>query len=147
MPDVVPSLKLTHEAALKALRAGIAKALAIGVPQCITLVDAGGNLFAFVRMDGARFNAIESSRNKAITAAAGRRPTGLGHPADEVKLAIVTAGRNINLKGGIPIMVDGHCVGAVGVGSGTGDQDREVALAAVAGIEGARTDFDFTPAG
>lgn len=146
MSDVVPALKLTHEAALKVLRAGIAKALAIGVPQCITVVDEGGNLLAFVRMDGARFNAIESSLNKAITSAAGRRPSGMGHAADEVKLAVVTAGRNINLKGGIPIIVDGHCVGAVGVGSGTGDQDREVALAAVAGIDGAKIDFDFTPA-
>ena len=48
-----PSLKLTHEGALKALNAAIAKAQEIGVPQNITIVDDGGNLLAFVRMDGA----------------------------------------------------------------------------------------------
>ena len=47
------------------------------------------------------------------------------------------------MKGGVPVIVGGVCVGAVGVGSGTGEQDREVALAAVATIEGAKTDFVF----
>src|SRR4051812_16149934 len=46
-----PSLKLTHEGALKALSGAIAKAEEIGVPQNITIVDDGGNLLAFVRMD------------------------------------------------------------------------------------------------
>jgi glc operon protein GlcG len=41
----------------------------------------------------------------------------------------------------VPIIVDGQCVGAVGVGSGTGEQDREVALAAVRAVAGAKTDF------
>ena len=45
-----PSLKLTHEGALKALTAAIAKAQEIGVPQNITIVDDGGNMLAFVRM-------------------------------------------------------------------------------------------------
>jgi glc operon protein GlcG len=144
MLDLMPHLKLTSEGALKALRAGIKKAEDMGVPQCISIVDDGGNLLAFVRMDGARINSIESSRNKAITAASSRLPSGTANPIYEVKLAITTQGRNINLKGGIPIIVGGICVGGVGVGSGTGDQDRDVALAAVAAIEGAKVDFDFT---
>ena len=43
-----------------------------------------------------------------------------------------------NLKGGLPIVVDGHVVGAIGVGSGTGEQDLEVARAALAVVDGAK---------
>ena len=44
----------------------------------------------------------------------------------------------INLPGGLPIIVDGHVIGGIGVGSGTGEQDREVANAALAALPGAR---------
>lgn len=144
MADTYPSLKLSHAAALKALAAGIAKATAMNQPQCITVVDEGGNLLAAVRMDGAKFVSIDSSHKKAVSAAASRAPTGpRGEPEVELKLAIATGGRNLTLKGAVPILINGICVGAVGVGSGTGEQDREVALAAVASIEGAKTDFVF----
>ena len=75
-----PSLKLTHEGALKALTAAIAKAQEIGVPQNITIVDDGGNMLAFVRMDGAKFLSIETSKSKALSAASHRTATG-GIPA------------------------------------------------------------------
>lgn len=144
MADTYASLKLSHTAALKALDAGMAKARQIGVPQCISVVDEAGNLLAFVRMDGAKFVSIDSSFNKAVSAAASRAVTGpRGNSDMELKLAITTRGRNLSLKGGVPILVNGTCVGAVGVGSGTGEQDREVALAAVASVEGAKTDFDI----
>ncbi len=59
-------------------------------------------------------------------------------PADvEMKLAIGTSGKLTNLKGGVPIAVDGMVIGGIGVGSGTGDQDLEVAKAGLAAIEGA----------
>ena len=144
MADTYPTIRLSHTAAQKALAAGMAKATAMGQPQCITVVDEGGHPLAFVRMDGARFISQESSLHKAITAASSRVPTGpRGEINVELKLAITTQGRNISLKGGVPIIIDGTCVGAVGVGSGTGEQDREVALAAVAAIDGAKTDFVF----
>lgn len=144
MADTYPSLKLSHAAALKALAAGIAKATAMKQPQCITVVDEGGNLLAAVRMDGAKLVSIDSSLNKAISAASARAPSGpRGEPDLELKLAVTTRGRNLTVKGGVPILIGEVCVGAVGVGSGTGEQDREVALAAVAAIEGARTDFLF----
>jgi uncharacterized protein GlcG (DUF336 family) len=144
MADTYPSIRLSHTAAQKALAAGIAKATAMDQPQCITVVDEGGHMLAAIRMDGARFISIESSLHKAITAASSRTPTGpRGEVNVELKLAITTQGRNISLKGGVPIIIGGVCVGAVGVGSGTGEQDREVALAAVAAIEGAKADFVF----
>jgi uncharacterized protein GlcG (DUF336 family) len=144
MPDTVPHLRLTHAAALKILDAGMAKAKAMGVPQCISVVDDGGNLLAFVRMDGAKFLSIQSSLHKAMTAAASRRATAPSRqdPTVEIKLAVTTDGENVALFGGIPILVDGTCVGGIGVGSGTGEQDREVAIAAVAAVEGAQTKFD-----
>lgn len=138
MSDYVPHLKLTHEGALKMLRAGIAKAREMKQPQCITITDDGGHLLAFVRMDGAKVLSIDSSRKKAMTAASARIPTGQTNPTNEIKLALATDGKLTNLLGGLPVIVDGHVIGAVGVGSGTGEQDLEVAKAAIAALPGAQ---------
>ena len=134
MSDTVPHSKLTHAGALKLIQAGIAKAQQMGQPQCIAVVDDGGNMLAFVRMDGAKFLSATSALNKARTAASIRAPTG-GAPADiEIKLAIATESGFTNLKGGLPVILNGHCVGAIGVGSGTGEQDAEVGRAALAAL-------------
>jgi len=134
-----PHLKLSHAGALQLLAAGIAKATAMGQPQCIAVVDDGCNLLAFVRMDGAKILSEKSSIHKAMTAASSRIPTGEAHAEVEIKLALATGGVVSNLKGGLPIVVDGHVIGGIGVGSGTGDQDRVVADAALAGFAGAKT--------
>ncbi len=129
-----PGLKLTHAGALKALAGALAKAEELGVPQNITIVDDGGNLLAFVRMDGAKLLSRETSLSKAITAASHRQPTSRLDPKNEIKLAIAGGGRLTNLEGGLPIVIDGQCIGAVGVGSGKGEEDVEVARAALAAI-------------
>lgn len=134
MPDTKPSLKLTHEGALRVLDAALKKAEALGVPQNITIVDDGGNLLAFVRMDGAKTLSIRTSHKKAMSAASLRAPSGTGKPELEVKMAIATDGGLTNLEGGFPIIIDGICVGAIGVGSGTGAQDCEVARAGLAAV-------------
>lgn len=139
MKDDLPMLtrsatKLTHAGALAALNACVAKAEQMGVPQCIAVVDASGVLLAFVRMDGARFLSNDSAIAKAVSAASTRMPTSR-LPADmEMKLAMATAGKLTNLKGGVPIVFDGECIGGIGVGSGTGSQDLEVARAGLAAI-------------
>jgi glc operon protein GlcG len=135
MATTNPSLKLTHEGALKALAGAIAKAEELSVAQNITIVDDGGNLLAFVRMDGAKLLSRETSMSKAVTAASHRQPTSRLDPTNEIKLAIAGGGRLTNLEGGLPIVIAGQCVGAVGVGSGAGAQDVEVARAALAAIE------------
>src|SRR3954464_1993103 len=99
------------------LRAAIAKALEMKQPQCISITDEGGHLLAFVRMDGARFLSTDSSLKKAMTAASLRNPTGNINPANEVRLGLATGGKVTNLKGGLPIVVEGKVIGAVGVGS------------------------------
>jgi glc operon protein GlcG len=125
------SLKLTHEGALIALRAAMDKARELGVGQNITIVDDGGNLLAFIRMDGAKLLSIRTSQHKALSAASHRMPSGGLLPELELKLGLATGGALTNLEGGFPIVIDGVTVGAIGVGSGTGAQDVEVARAAL----------------
>jgi uncharacterized protein GlcG (DUF336 family) len=75
---------------------------------------------------------------KAMTAASYGEPTGNIAAGIDLKLAIATQGKRINLPGGLPIIVDGHVIGGIGVGSGTGEQDRIVAAAALAAFPGAK---------
>ena len=141
MADTYSRPALTHEAALRVLRAGIETAESMGTPQCIAVVDPAGHLLAFVRMDGAKFLSIRTAQRKARTAANRRTATGGIDPAHAVELALVSSGEITNLKAGLPSEVDGHVVGAVGVSSGRSQQDVEVALAAVAAIPGARLEW------
>ena len=123
---------LTHEGALRLVQAAAAHATAMGQPQCIAVVDASCVLMAFLRLDGARALSEKSCMHKAMTAASSRVPTGApmaeGH---DHRLALATLGRMTNLLGGLPIVVDGQVIGGIGVGSGTGAQDREVGNAAL----------------
>jgi uncharacterized protein GlcG (DUF336 family) len=136
--DVVTSSRLTHEGALKVIGAAIEKANEMGVPQCVAVTDASGRLLAFVRMDGAKFLSIRTSIRKAMTAASARVPSGGADMDHAMKLAFTTGGRLTHLKAGVPIVVDGEVLGAVGVSSGAGEQDLEVALAGVAAIPRAK---------
>lgn len=129
-----PSKKLTYEGARRALDAAIAAAEAMGAPQDIAIVDASGHLLAFARMDGARTLSIKTSQAKAITAANFGAATGNLPTHREMKLAMATDGQLTNLEGGLPIIFDGECVGAIGVGSGTPEQDVEVARAGLRAI-------------
>jgi uncharacterized protein GlcG (DUF336 family) len=131
-------MRLTFEGAQKLLAAGLAKAKEMNQPQCICVVDAGGHLLTMGRMDGAFAMSIDTALRKAQTAAAYGVPTGDIAAGIDIKLAIATEGKRINLPGGLPVIVDGHVIGAVGVGSGTGEQDRQVAAAALAAIAGTK---------
>lgn len=123
--------QLSYDGAVLALEAAVAKAREIGVPQNISIVDAGGNLLAFARMDGARFLAQHSSFSKAQTAASLGMPTGSLPAQFGVELALATGGRSINLVGGLPIILNGDLLGAVGVSSGADEEDLTVARAAL----------------
>jgi uncharacterized protein GlcG (DUF336 family) len=138
MPDVITTHRLTHRGALKVVEAACDKAEEIGVPQCIAVTDAAGQLLAFIRMDGAKFLSIRTSIRKAKTAASSRQPSGSMDDEHAAKLAFTTGGRLTNLKAGVPIVVADEVVGAVGVSSGTGEQDLEVALAGIEAIAEAK---------
>jgi glc operon protein GlcG len=138
MYDTLPHLKLSLGGAQKILAAALAKAEEIGVPQNVVITDDGGHLLAMARMDGAKPLSVLSAHAKAKTAASARAPTG-GIAADaEIKLSLAQDMNFTNLRGGFPIVVDGKCVGAIGVGSGSGDQDVEVARAGLAALPGAQ---------
>lgn len=140
MPAIAETLRLTHEGALQALNAAVARADAISSPMAIVVCDASGVTLASVRMDGCSFLSLESATNKAASAASKGAQTGSAPDELAIKLGVATSGRmTLGLKGGAPIYVRGICVGAIGVGSGSGEQDLDVAIAGIAAIEGAET--------
>jgi len=138
MPDTMPSLKLTHDGALKLVQAALAKSLAIGARENIVVVDTGGNLLAMLRMDGANVQAIDTAWSKALTAAGRGQPTGSMDAQIALQQALASQGKRINLPGGFPIVIDGHIVGGIGIGGGTGEEDIEVAKAALATVAGTK---------
>jgi uncharacterized protein GlcG (DUF336 family) len=129
---------LNYAGAATMIAAAVAKATEMNVPQCISVVDAGGHLLAFARMDGAFSMSADTSLMKAKTAASYGVPTGNIMAGVDLKLAIATQGKRINLPGGLPVIIDSCVVGAIGVGSGTGEQDRIVASAALQEVPGAQ---------
>src|ERR1700735_1306726 len=120
--------------AKRVIEAAEAKAAEIGQPMNIAVADAGGNLIAHVRMDGAWIGSIDISIKKAFTARAfdistkdlaehsqsGGQFFGI-HASNE--------GRIMIFAGGIPLKHDGKVVGAIGVSGGSGEQDHAVAEA------------------
>jgi uncharacterized protein GlcG (DUF336 family) len=133
--------KLTLEGAQVVLAAAQARAAEIKVPMDIAVVDDGGHLFAFARMDGAKLSSVEIAIRKAHCAAIRRLPSAPARTGDEVNvllslgLSVASQGRQIPLRGGLPLLVDGVCVGAIGVSNGTEDQDVDVAQAGVRALE------------
>src|SRR3989337_1831644 len=107
----------------------------ITVPKLI-LVDDGGNLLAFYRMDKAKITSIDVAINKAFTAAGARKATheyaeiaGVGGPAFGIHVS--NRGRFMIFGGGLPMFVDGHIVGGIGCSSGSVEEDRIVAQAGI----------------
>lgn len=129
-----PTIRLTEEDVVKILDAAQKKAKEIGVGMSVSVVDEGGNLLGFIRMDGAFLHSIHTSYSKAYTAVSIRRPTGNFPPPVSEEISSITNGRFTNLKGGMPIVIDGKVVGAVGSGSGTGEQDEMVSRAGAEAI-------------
>ncbi|MCF7553592.1 MULTISPECIES: heme-binding protein [Pseudonocardia] len=135
----IKSESVSLEDARRIIAAGEAEAASIGQPSNIAVVDAGGNLVAHVRMDGAWLGSVDISINKAFTSRAFDITT-----ADLAEAAAPGAqffgisgsngGRVMIFAGGVPLRVDGRVVGAVGVSGGSGAQDQQVADAAAAGF-------------
>jgi uncharacterized protein GlcG (DUF336 family) len=127
---------ITLDQARAVVDAGIAKADEIGVPSNIAVVDAGNNLTAFVRQDGAWLGSIAVAQDKAFTARAFDAATAdlydMAQPGGSL-YGITTSNRGqvITFGGGIPIKSGEEIVGAVGVSGGTVEQDQAVAEAAV----------------
>lgn len=123
--------ELNDTSALLILEAARAHAIAIGVPQNIVIVDASGRMLVCCRMQGAKFLSIETATAKAVTAASISAPTGNTPAEFGTMLSVTTQGKFTNLKGGLPVIINGQLAGAVGVGSGAPDEDIAVAQAGI----------------
>jgi uncharacterized protein GlcG (DUF336 family) len=131
------ALGVSLEEAKEIIRAGEQKAQEIGVPMNIAVVDAGANLVAFCRMDGAWIGSIDIAQNKAFTSRAFDIETGtLGENSQSggqfFGIHASNHGRVMVFAGGVPLKRNGEVAGAVGVSGGSGKQDQAVAEAAAA---------------
>lgn len=117
------------------------KAASMGVKVNIAVVDDGGHLLTFARMDGAPAASSYTAMTKAASAAtfrpeSGPLPPGGGEVDVQLSLSVQNAAamsgwKATTLKGGVAIVVEGQSIGGVGVGGGAGEQDAEVAKAAI----------------
>src|SRR5437016_8378684 len=148
---VADSKRLTHAGARQMMTTAIAKAREAGIPISCAVADAGGHLIALERMDGGRFHTVHSATTKAVCAASNKRPTSAqGAQAQPLDVAhalglALAAGteRWTAMEGGFPVIIDGECIGGIGVSGGEWATDERIAQAAVESI-GARWRIDGT---
>jgi glc operon protein GlcG len=138
-------VKLTLAGARRIIAGAEEKAAGMNLKVNIAVVDDGGHLLCFARMDGARPASGYTAITKATTAATLRRETGpLPSPSGDIDRTLLnlslqnaaeaSGGKITTLHGGVPVVVDGQVIGGVGVGGGTGEQDAEVAKAGISAL-------------
>ena len=128
---------VTLEDARRVISAAEKKALEIGQPMNIAVVDTGGNLVAHVRMDGAWIGSIDISIKKAYTSRAFNLATkDLAEQSQSggqfFGIHASNNGKIMIFAGGIPLYSEGQVVGGIGVSGGSGEQDHAVAEAGAA---------------
>jgi uncharacterized protein GlcG (DUF336 family) len=128
-------LGVSLEEARRVIRAGQKKADEIGIPMNIAVVDAGANLVAFERQEGAWIGSIDIAQKKAFTSRAFDIETkALGENSQSgdqfFGIHVSNNGKVMIFAGGIPLKRGNEVVGAVGVSGGLGEQDQAVAEAA-----------------
>ena len=105
---------------------------------CIAIVDSGGHLVAFERMDSTQYGSVDVAQEKARSAAAFRRPTKVFQDAvagGGEGLRMLKLPGALPIEGGLPLVVGGKIVGAIGVSGVTSAQDGQIAAAGVAGLK------------
>src|SRR3981081_481594 len=141
MADVVKKHSISSELAQKMVDAAVAKARELGVTENVAILDDGGNLKAFSRMDGASIPTIEIAQKKAYTALFGVSTQDFfdfikGDPS--LLAGIPTLARVAAWGGGFPLKVNGEVVGAIGLsGAPTVQNDVDCAKAALAVVSDA----------
>jgi glc operon protein GlcG len=124
---------LTHDDALQLLQAAQAEAQQHQWCVSIAVCDDGGHLLAFMRLDGANLASAQIAPSKARTAVMMKRDTRLVEDMINGGRTAFLSAPDLQgmLEGGIAIMVDGHCVGAVGVSGVKAPEDAQVAQAGI----------------
>lgn len=141
---IAPSHRLTTKGAKAMLAAAVSKAHDLAIAVTVAIVDAGGHLIVLERMDGGRFHTVHSSTTKAVTAASNKRRTttrgAQGQDLDTVHAIGLSLAAGPNrwtaMEGRFPILVEGECVGGIGVSGGDWQQDEAIAEAALAVVNG-----------
>jgi len=139
---VASSKRLTLAGARKMMQTAIGMAEEAGIPIAVAIADAGGHLIMLERMDGGRFHTVHSSTTKAVCAASNKRPTAAkGAQAQTldtthaIGLALAAGPQRWTaMEGGYPVIVDGECIGGIGVSGGNWEFDDKIARAAVESI-------------
>jgi len=140
-------LTLAGAREMMATATGLAEAEHIAI--AVAIVDAGGHAVLIERMDGGRFHTVHSSTTKAVSAASNKRPTtSKGAQAQSldsmhaIGLALAAGPeRWTAMEGGYPVIVEGECIGGIGVSGGNWEFDDRAARAAVEAI-GASYEID-----
>jgi len=139
---IADAKRLTHEGAKKMMATAIDKAREAGIAISCCIADAGGHVIILERMDGGRFHTLHSCTTKAVCAASNKRVTSakgaVGQDLDVVHaLGLALAAgpeRWTAMEGGCPVLVDGQCIGGIGVSGGNFEFDERVAREAVESI-------------
>ena len=139
---IASSKRLTNEGARKMMAAAIDKANEAGIAVSIAITDAGGHLILLERMEGGRFHSVHSATTKAVCAASNKRVTsarGAQNQELDVTHALgltLAAGAECwtAMEGGCPVLVEGECIGGIGIAGGDWTTDETIARAAVEAI-------------
>src|SRR5258708_16977085 len=141
---VAESKRLTHQGAKKIMATAVEMANQAGMAISWAIVDAGGHIILLERMDGGRFHTVHSCTTKAVCAASNRRPTtakGAAGQDLDVSHALglaLAAGpeRWTAMEGGVPVLVDGQCIGGVRGGGRAWESAMRISQAAVGATGG-----------
>ena len=129
---------ITLEQAKRVMAGAEAEAGKNSWPVVIAVVDSGGNLVMLSRLDNAQWGSIDVARGKAHSAVAFRRPTKVFQDAigqGGANLRLLNLSGVSLLEGGIPIVVDGRLIGAVGVSGVTSAQDAQIGRAGIENLK------------
>ena len=137
-PNVPYGVSISADAAKKAAAAAIAEARKNNWAMAVAIVDTGGYLVYFERMQDTQLGSVEIAIEKAKSAALFRRPTKsfqdtVAGGGEGLRILRLTGAMPV--EGGIPIVVDGKLIGAIGASGGSSDQDGRTAQAGVAAMK------------
>src|SRR5688572_9743385 len=139
---VTNSKRLTLAGAKKMMESVTVGAEKAGHAVAAAIVDAGGHAVLVQRMDGGRFHTLHSCTTKAMCAASNKRPTTMKGAAGQVLDSTRALGLSLAagpdrwtaMEGGYPIIVDGECIGGIGVSGADWETDERLAREAVESI-------------
>jgi glc operon protein GlcG len=128
--QLIEKKTISLAAAKKMAAAAEAEAIKNNWTMVISVLDDGGNLVDLERMDGTQLGSIEVSQGKARTALQFKRPSKVFQDlVDKDQPHLVTLDHVTAVQGGLPIMMDGKVIGAIGASGGTSAQDEQCAQA------------------